>query len=160
MALAVPVEINSVSRYVAYQQEPAWKLWHATAEGFAPLLSRAQELAGSRDMDELLAFRLGEEVIAFDMASRRIARLARMTSWAEPRNEREQAIKTRAEFCRASMQDAATYQVWMTLSRHIGRLRDEGVRAKGQIYLRMKQQNRQHELSRAFERQYGWAMMT
>lgn len=158
--LAEPVEIDFISRLVAHQQEPAWELWKATARDFAPLLSRAHELTASRDMDELLAFRLGEEVIAFDMASRRIARLAVMTSWSESRNERETAIKARAEFCRDCMQDSVTYQVWMTLSRHIGRLRNEGVRAEGQVYLRLKQQNRQHEISKAFERQYGQRTMT
>lgn len=155
-----PVEIDFISKLVAHQQEPAWDLWQATAKEFAPLLSRAQELTASRDMDELLAFRLGDDVIAFDMASRRIARLAVMTSWSEPRNEAEAAIKARAEFCRACMQDAETYQVWITLSRHIGRLRNEGVRAKGQVYLRLKQQNRQHEISKAFERQYGQRTMS
>ncbi len=97
--IAEPVEIDSLSRLVAHQQEPAWALWQATAREFAPLLSRATELAASRDMDELLAFRLGEDVIAFDMASRRITRLAETTLWSQPRNEAERAIKARAEFC-------------------------------------------------------------
>lgn len=158
--LAEPFEIDFISRLVAHQQEPAWELWQATAREFAPHLSRAHELTASRDMDELVAFRLGEEVIAFDMASRRIARLAVMTSWSEPRSERETVIKARAEFCRDCMQDTEAYQVWMTLSRHIGRLRNEGVRAKGQVYLRLKQQSRQHEMSKAFERQYGQRTMT
>jgi len=158
--VAEPVEIDFISRLVAHQQEPAWDLWQATEKVFAPLRTRARDLATSRDMNELLAFRLGEEIIAFDMASRRIARLALMTSWSEPRGERETAIKARAESCRAYMLDAETYQVWMTLSRHIGRLRNEGVRAKGQVALRMKQERRQHEISRAFERQYGQGTMT
>ena len=155
-----PIEIDFISKLVAHQQEPAWELWQATGNEFAPRLLRAHELSASRDMDELLAFRLGEDVIAFDMASRRIARLAAMTSWSNPRNEAERAIKARAEFCRACMQDAETYRVWITLSRHIGRLRNEGVRAKGQVYLRLRQQNRQHEISKAFERQYGQRTMS
>lgn len=159
-AATKPVEIDFISKLVAHQQEPAWDLWRATANEFAPLLPGAHELIASRDMDELLAFRLGEEVIAFDMASRRIARLALMTSWSNPRNDAEAAIKARAELCRACMQDAETYQVWITLSRHIGRLRNEGVRAKGQVYLRLRQQNRQHEISKAFERQYGQRTMS
>jgi hypothetical protein len=150
-----PVEVDRLLRLVAHQQEPAWNLWQATAREFAPLMARARELAACRDMDELLAFRLGEAVIAFDMASRRIARLALMTTWSEPRNESERAIKDRAESCRAFMQDAETHQVWMTLSRHIASLQKEGLRAKGHVYLRQQQERRQHEISRTFEREYG-----
>jgi hypothetical protein len=150
-----PIEVDRLLRLVAHQQEPAWDLWQATAAEFAPLVPRAEELAACRDMDELLAFRLGEAVIAFDMASRRNARLALMTTWSEPRNEPERAIKDRAEACRASMNNAETYQVWMTLSRHIARLQKDGLRAKGHVYLRQQQERRQHEISRAFEREYG-----
>lgn len=155
-----PIEVDRLLRLVAHQQEPAWDLWEATAREFAPLMPRARELTASRDMDELLAFRLGEAVIAFDMASRRIARLALMTTWSEPRNETERAIKDRAEFCRAIIQGAETYQVWTALSRHIARLQKEGLRAKGHVYLRQQQERRQHEISRAFERQYGERTMT
>lgn len=150
-----PVEVDRLLRLVAHQQEPAWDLWQATAAEFAPLMPHARELTASRNMDELLAFRLGQAVVAFDMASRRIARLALMTTWSEPRNEPEKAIKARAEVCRASMQDAETHQVWITLSRHIARLQKEGLRAKGHVYLRQQQERRQHEISRAFEREYG-----
>ena len=150
-----PIEVDDLLRLVAHQQDPAWDIWQATAIEFAPHMARARELAASRDMDELLAFRLDEPVIAFDMASRRIARLALMTTWSEPRNEPEKAINARAEACRTFMHNAETYQVWTALSRHIARLQKDGLRAKGHVYLRQQQERRQHEISRAFERKYG-----
>jgi hypothetical protein len=111
-------------------------------------------------MDELLAFRLGDDVIAFDMASRRIRRLAETTTWSGPRNASERAIKDRAELCLARICEAKTHRIWLSLSKHIWQLQEEGLRATGHRHLRMEQGNRQYELERAFERLYGPQTLT
>jgi hypothetical protein len=141
--------------HVAERLEPAWARWQETSARCAESIDLAQELATSRDMDAIMAFRIRPEFVAFDMVSRCIRRLAEMTTWSEPRNDAERAVQAQALGRSQAMRDTETFTVMRRLSAHLQQLQGEGLRARNHRHLRDRQQNLQHEYSTAFEAQFS-----
>jgi hypothetical protein len=72
--------------HVAQRLEPAWALWRETSAQFEESTARAMDVSASRDIDAIMAFRIQPDVVALDMASRRIRRHADLANFLDFRN--------------------------------------------------------------------------
>ena len=141
--------------HAADRLDLAWARWQKTSVVFAESIDLARELATSREMDAIMAFRIRPEFVAFDMASRCIRRLGEMTTWSEPRNDAERAVQEKALGRSQAMRESEAFTVMRRLSAHLRQLQGEGLRARDHRHLRDRQQNLQHEFSTAFEDQFS-----
>lgn len=149
------LDLDFCFSHAAERLGPAWARWQETSARFAESVDLARELADTRDMDAIMAFRIQPEFVGFDMASRCIRRLGEMTTWSDPRNDAERDIQLRALGYSQRMRERETFKIMRRLSAHVQTLQGEGLRARDHRHLRDLQQNLQHEYSTAFEGQFS-----
>jgi hypothetical protein len=159
MAVAAEVRVREKIAFhfewMLKAQMPAWELWKRAGRRFAENIDEARALLGSQDMDALMPFRSSGKVVHFEVAGRRLRRLAGWEGVCERPNATERWIGDVAVACETAMQSSPEWQTMEKLDQHIADLERAGLYAKQHRLFRMQRFITQHDCIQAFKEQYG-----